>query len=197
MAPRLNIPKEVIDEIRELYSKHIHPSEISKNLRVSLGIVFYYTRDLPRQTRRLTPEEKDEMIKMCKDSYSNIEIGKKFGVHSHTAYLVTRDFRGTTRRVLRNLMLEIISNLLEKGFFIVPKNDYAYVTSIRDLVVRFNIRKVSLSRNRNPITVCFLPDKKEEALKAVLRLMRKKVTSYQELNYLSRAFGVKFFTKET
>jgi len=196
MAPRLNIPHEIIELIRSMYSEGLRSLDISKKLGVSQGIIMYYTRGLPRQTKRLTKEDKEEMVRMCKEGYSNIEIGKRFGVHSTTAYLVTRDFRGTTRRVLRNLALEVISSLLDKGYFIVPKNDYAYVTTIRELAVNFNIRKVSLSRNRNPITVCFLPDKSEEALKEVLKLMKKKVTSYQELNILSQTFGIRLPSEE-
>lgn len=196
MAPRLNIPHEIIEQIRSMYSEGLRSLDISKKLGVSQGIVMYYTRGLPRQTKRLTKEDKEGMIKMCKEGYSNIEIGKKFGVHSTTAYLVTRDFRGTTRRVLRNLTLEIISRLLERGVFIVPKSDYSYVTAIRGISSRFGIRKVSLYRRRNPVTVCFLEDKKEEALKEVLKIMKKKATSYQELGILSQAFGVKLSRSE-
>ncbi|MBI2546954.1 MAG: hypothetical protein HYW23_00725 [Candidatus Aenigmarchaeota archaeon] len=196
MAPRLNIPHEIIERIRSMYSECVSSLGISKRLGVSQGIVMYYTRGLPRRTKRLTKEDKEEMVRMCKEGYSNIEIGKKFGVHSSTAYLVTRDFRGTTRRVLRNLTLEIISRLLEKGFFIVPKNDYSYITAIRDLCSRFGIRKVSLSRKRNPVTVCFLPDKSKEALKAVLKQLKKKATSYQELNILSQTFGIRLSSEE-
>lgn len=39
-------------------------------------------------------------------------------------------------------------------------------------------------------------ERKEEALKAVLKLMKKKAMSYQELNYLSQASGVNLSSKD-
>lgn len=181
---------ETINQIRELYERGFGLLEISRKLGVQKWQILRYTEDMPRHVRRLTIEEKEEIRKMREQGYTNLEIAQKFKINPQTVYLIARGY-GITQRFFRGYSLEVLSHLIENGYFIITEKNHKYLYTVRMLSVRFNIKKVTLSEGKNCITVCFLPDKGREALKAVLKLMKKKATSYQELSYLSQVFGIK------
>ncbi len=195
MPRRSPLSAETINQIRELYKRDFRLLEISIKLGVQKWQVLRYTDDLPRQVRRLTTEEKEEIRKMREQGYTNLKIAQKFKINPQTVYLIARGY-GITQRFFRGYNLEVLSHLIENGYFIVPKKDHKYLYTVRMLSVWFNIKKVTLSEGKNRITICFLHDKRREALKAVLKLMKKKATSYQELNYLSQIFGIELSAED-
>ncbi len=191
MPRKSQLSAETINQIRELYKRGFKLLEISRKLGVQKWQVLRYTDDLPRQIRRLTTEEKEEIRKLFNEGTDILELAKMFGIHRQTVYLLTYDLRGSVRRFGSTPIMEVLSELTDKGYFIVPKKKHSYLRAVRSLTSQLNIRRVRLFKGKFCVTVCFLQDKNGEALKEVLKLMKKKTTSYQELNYLSQVFGIK------
>lgn len=195
--PRKSTPPEIIAHIRELYGKGVRRWEIRKKLGVSNWLIQYYTKDMPRQVRRLTIEEK-EVKRLHEKGCTLSSIAKQFNIHKQTVYNITRNEEEVdiNRRYVRGLSLAILSELVEKGYMIIPQKNQNYTTRIKKLMEYFDIRKVGFYRGINSISICFLPYKKGEALKEILKLMKKRTTSYQELNILSQAFGLRLGAEE-
>lgn len=191
--PRKSTPPEVITQIRELYGKGIRRWEICKKLIVPNWLIQYYTRDMPRHVKRLTTEEKEEIRRLHEEGHSLGSIAKKFGVCKQTVCNIGRNEEEVSinRQYVRGLSLAILSELVEKGYLIIPQKNQNYTTRIKKLIEYFDIRRVGFYRGINSISVCFLPDKKEEAMRAVLKFWRKKSISHKELGILATAFGVK------
>ncbi len=196
MPRKSQLSIDTINQIRELYKRGYRLLEISRKLGVQKWQVLRYTDDLPRQIRRLTTEEKEEIRKLFSEGTDILELAERFGIHRQTVYLLTYDLRGSVRRFGTAPIMEVLSELTNKGYFVMPKKNHMYIRAVRILTSQLNIRRVRLFKGKNCVNVCFLPDKSGEALKEVLKLMKKRATSYQELNYLSQVFGVNLSARD-
>lgn len=182
---------ETIRRIREFYSAGMQLWDICRKLGVSKWQIQHYTTGLPRRNHIVTPQEKETIRTLFKEGCSVQEIAHDMKVGVNVVYGATRDLRTPVRRFLKERMFEVLDSLTSKGYFIAPPNSVTYRWSMRLLSKRPGIRKAMMPIGGRVVNICFLQDRKEDAARAVLGLLRQRSVSYQRIALITGVFGVK------
>ncbi len=189
---------ETIRNIRESYLAGMQFGEICRKLGVSKWQIQHYTTGLPRRNHIVTPQEIERIRTLFKEGSSIQEIAYDTKVGIPAICSATRDLKTPVRKFIKERTFEVLRSLTTDGYFITPKSAIKYSGCVRLLSRWLDIRKASVStriRGR-VINVCFLPDRKEAAAKAVLGMLKNRSMSYHKLALITRVFGVKLPEKE-
>ena len=181
------ISEEARQKIREAVLNGASRYSLAKEFGVSYPTICRATTDLPAKGRRKLSEEKKESIRQAvMNGMSKYQAAKEFGVCLPTAYNLTKDLpskRGGNRNI-GDQSVKILQAIFKDGYFIPPKG-HVCLGYYRTIQMRFPV-KIVVFKN---MTVYFLEDRREEALKGFIK-RGGRVMQYNQLVELSRLFGV-------
>lgn len=178
------LPKKTVKKIREEVRKGRPRYKVAAEFGATPKTVYNYTDDLPRH--HLSPAKKAWIKRKAKEGKSKYQISKELDVPYSTVWRILKDFPGSRPGWpgIRGKPLEMLQELLEKGYVLLDgEKSQAYRVLKKNLPI---IQKVRA--NGKPIA--FLPYKKEDATRAFLQSIDKKVMSYQELKSITKLFDV-------
>jgi len=180
------LPKEIIGKIREEVSKGRSRYKVAAKFGVSPRTVYDYTDDLPKKWKRSIPQEtKNLIIKKAKEGESMLQISREVGVSYQTVSKIVKEVSNPDHRWprVKGKALDLLKKLSEKGYSLCSeKRTFRKVKGYLPSVLRINFKGQ---------TMCFLEERKEEALKVFLEKKRVRIKSYKELKTISEIFGVK------
>ena len=178
------LPKDTVDKIREEVRKGRSRYNVAAQFGVTPKTVYNYTDDLPK--KHLSPAKKAWIKRKAKEGKSKYQISKELDVPYSTVWRMLKDFPSYRPGWpgIRGKALEMLQELLEKGYVLLDvEKSQGYRVLKKNLPV---IQKV----RANGKPVAFLPYKKEDATRAFLQSIDKKVMSYHELKSITKLFDV-------
>ena len=182
MRPPLS--KDTVEKIRKEVKKGRPRYKVATKFGVTPKTVYNYTDGLPK--KHLSPAKKAWIKRKAKEGKSKYQISKELDVSYSTVWRIAKDFPSYRPGWpgIRGKPLEMLQEFLEKGYVLLDgEKSQAYRVLKKNLPV---IQKVRA--NGKPIA--FLPYKKEDATRALLQSIDKKVMSYQELRSITKLFDV-------
>jgi len=182
------IPQEVIGKVRAEVKKGRSRYKVAAEFGIDPKTVYRHTDDLPKKWERggkryscLSPAKKAWIKRRAEQGKSRYQISKELDVSYSTVRRIAKDFPDG-RSGIRGKTLEMLQELLERGYFLLPTS-YCY----HALKTYFPSIQMIRFKNRS---ICFLEDKKDEALNAFLKNKATKVINYQELKVMTKLFDV-------
>ena len=143
-----------------------------------------YTEDIPsRYThKRYTPEFIEKIRQLTKEIEIKSEVARILGIPYVSVIKYTKDIK-VRNKTFGQRTWEMLKELMEKGYvFTNAKNPSTKIYILRK---HFPSIQLVIVENRG---VAFLPEKKEEAMRALLEKMGRRVWSYQKLRRITRLF---------
>jgi len=184
------LSKELIAQIREKVKQGDSKASVATFFGLNRSTIQKYTRDIP--SKMFLSNQKKEMIReMVKETGSKIGTSRTLVVPYETVRRVTSDIpveKGGYMLGRKNLLF--LKELMEKGYVLLSGQ-----ASVRYRLLKTYFPMIQRVRFKNT-SIAFLPDKKEEAVKAFLENMHWKVIGYHELRRLTRLFGVNLDSSE-
>ena len=137
--------------------------------------------------KHLSPAKKSWIKRKAKEGKSKYQISKELEVSYSTIWRIAKDFPNYRPGWpgIRGKPLEMLQELLEKGYILLEERE-----STRYRVLKKNLPVIHKVR-ANGRSIAFLLYKKEDATRAFLQSINKKVMSYQELRSITKLFDVK------
>ena len=159
-------------------------ARVAYNLGINRSTVQDHTRDLPSKMF-FSDEQKEMMREMVKETGSKIGTARALSIPYNIVRRITQDIPVEKNGYMlgrKNLLF--LKDLLEKGYVLLSGQ-----ASVRYRLLKTYFPLIQRVRFKNT-SIAFLPDKKEEAVKAFLENMHWKVIGYHELRRLTRLFDV-------
>jgi len=186
------IPEEVIDKVRAEVKKGRSRYQVAAEFGLYPKTVYLHTDDLPkkwergkRRCSRISPAKKAWIKRRVEEGKSRYQISKELDVPYSDVRRIAKDIPHSPRpgrSGIRGKTLEMLQELLERGY-VLSTHSGCYHT------LRKYFPSVQTIRFKNR-SICFLEDKKDEALNAFLKNKDVKVINYQDLKVMTNLFDV-------
>lgn len=163
--------------------------QISKELGIKYNLVKKYTRDTPRRHIH-TKKEIKKIRKLVKEVGVKSEVARRLGIPYHRVIDYTRDIKVKNKTLFGGKTMGVLQELMENG--------YAYITDGKATnvhILKKYFPKIQMTRAKGR-RIAFLPERKEDAMKALLGKIKKKVWSYQELKRVTKLFNADLTRQE-
>ena len=181
--PKLS--KETIEKIREEVKRGRSRYKVAAEFGVSPRTVYDYTEDLPKKWKKgISQDVRKLILEKAKEGESRLQISKDVGVSYQTVSKIARETLTLDPRwpSVKGKALELLRELSDDGYSLCSdKRTFRKVREFIPLARRVNFKGQ---------TICFLEEKKEEALNLFLGNKKMRIRSYRELKTLSEMFGV-------
>jgi len=161
-------------------------SQVARELGITFRTVWNHTRDI--RTQKVIPKEIKEKIRNeVIEGKSKYQAAKDYNLCRTTVYRLTGDINGTSIgwAGIRGKTLDLLQEIVTKGYAYPPNGGYVQ-QRYRTLRKYFpTIRRVTIYCR----TILYLEGKEDEAVRAFLERVNKKIISYQELKQVTEVFG--------
>jgi len=186
------LPASLIQKIREEVAKGKSKRQVAKELNVNRKTVTKYTKDISsRYThKRYTPEFIEKIRQLTKEIGIKSEVARILGIPYESVIKYTKDIK-VRNKTFGQKTWEMLKEIMEKGY--VFTNSSKPSTKIYILRKHFPKIQLVVVENRG---VAFLPERKEEAMRALLEKMGRRVWSHQKLKRISKLFDAELTKKE-
>jgi len=182
MGKKLSL--DIIEKIRREVRQGKPKVRVAYDLGINRSTVQDHTRDLPSKMF-LSDEQKERMREMVKETGSKIGTARALSIPYNTVRRITQDIPvEKDGYMLGRKNLLFLKELMEKGYVFLSGQ-----ASVRYRLLKKYFPMIQRVRFKNT-SIAFLPDKKEEAVRAFLENMHWKIIGYHELRRLTRLFGV-------
>ncbi|MBC7128208.1 MAG: hypothetical protein H5T45_00545 [Thermoplasmatales archaeon] len=180
----MQITLDLINRIRDEVLSGKPKTQVSRELKISYRLVKHFTKDIPR--RYIYTKEKVEQIrKMVRELGCKAEVARRLGIPYCIVIKYTSDIK-VRNKTLGERTWEMLKEIMEKGYvFTNAKNP-----STKVYILRKHFPKIQWVRVKGK-GIAFIPEKKEEAMEALLERINKKVWSYHDLAKIRKLFDVK------
>jgi len=172
------IKKDAIERIKNEESK----ISVSQDMSIPYGTILTWTSDIKRR-RSYSQEIKREVRERVSREGSKMSVAEDIGICYPTVLNWTRDITvGQGNNGIRGRSLRIVQDLMERGYSLKKVSLYTKTM----LKKNFPVRITRVNRK----SILYLEGNKEEALKALVKNLKGRVISYQELGMIAKAFGL-------
>ncbi len=178
------LSKELIEEIRERVRNGKLKVEVSREMGIQYWIVRKYTKDIP--TRKIfTLEEKEKIREMVREIGVKSFVAQELGIPVISVCKITKDMKFRKgNRTIGTHTFRLLNEILENGYALLTNG-----SSVRYRTLKKHFPLIQKAHAKN-MSIAFLPDKREEAVRYFLQNMKYNVMSFQELKSITRLFGV-------
>ena len=190
------IPPELTEQIRNKVKNGTPKIHVAKELNVSFWTVRKYTEDIqlrPYVTRRISSKVIEKIRISVKEGNSKSQTAKELDISFSTVCKYTKDMPRKTLIIPRiyGRALILLRTLMKEG--------YAFSSPEYGLKEYQMLKKQfpSIYRTKQYGKVIFyLDDKAKIAAKAFFENLNKRIISYNELNQITKCFGVELKNDE-
>ena len=174
---------DLINRIRDEVLSGKTKIQVSRELKISYRLVKHFTKDIPR--RNVYTEEYIQKIRdMVIQLGNKAEAARRLGIPYYTVLRYTLDIK-VRNKTFGQRTWEMLKELMEKGYVFTNARN----PSTKIYILRKHFPKIQWVKIKGH-GIAFLPEKKEEAMKALLERLKKKVWSYQELARIRKLFDI-------
>ena len=156
-------------------------TQVSRELKISYKLVKHFTKDIPRRNV-YTKEDIQKIRNMVIQLGSKAEAARKLGIPYCVVIKYTSDIK-VRNKTFGQRTWEMLKELMDKGY--VFTNARNPLTKI--YILRKHFPKIQWVKVKGH-GIAFLPEKREDAMKALLERLKKKMWSYQELARIRKLF---------
>lgn len=176
------LPSELVEKIRDEVRKGRIKRDVAKELGVSCSSVIKYTSDMPSR-RSYTDEEKKKIRRMVRETGKKLDVARRLGVPYKTVEKIAWDIRVGSVISFGRKTMDVLSELFGKGYVYMNGEKTAKIYMLRKYFPFIEIARIKTGK-----AIAFLPERKEEAMRALLERFNKKVWTYQELRRVTKLF---------
>jgi len=180
------LDKDTIERIREEVIRGRSRYDVAAEFGVSPRTIYDYTDDLPKKWKRgISQAKKDLIFKGAEEGKSMLQISREVDVSYQTVSKFVKEVSTPDTRWpgAKGKALELLIELSENGYSMSSdKRTFRRVLSYFPTARRINFKGQ---------TICFMDEKRVEALDAFLENRRVRIKSYKELKTLGEIFDVK------
>ena len=180
---------DLINRIRDEVLSGKPKTQVSRELNISYKLVKHLTKDIPRRNI-YTKEDIQKIRNMVIQLGSKAEAARKLGIPYCVVIKYTSDIK-VRNKTFGQRTWEMLKELMEKGYVFTNARNPS--TKIYILRKHFPSIQLVIVENRG---IAFLPEKKEEAMKALIEKMSRRVWSYQKLRRITRLFDADLSKEE-
>ncbi|MBN2065284.1 MAG: hypothetical protein JW771_00555 [Candidatus Thermoplasmatota archaeon] len=185
MSKRKSISKETKALLRQQVLNGKSKSQVARDLSITFRTVWNHTQDIHTQ-KVISKELKEKVRKEVISGKSKYQAAKDYNLSRSAVYRFTEDINGTSIgwAGIRGKTLDLLQEIVTKGYAYPPRG---YVQQrYRTLRKYFpTIRRITIYGR----TIFYLKGKEDEAARAFLDRVNKKIISYQELRQVTEVFG--------
>ncbi|MCS4542366.1 MAG: hypothetical protein HY929_08690 [Euryarchaeota archaeon] len=175
-------PEMIKKEVRERIINRESKLSVSQDMDVPYGTILTWTGDIKRR-KSYSQEIKQEVRERVSKEGSKISVAEDIGICYSTILNWTRDITvGQGNKGIRGRSLKIIQDLMEKGYSMKTVSRYT-----KTMLKKYFPVKITRIKRRS---ILYLEEREEEAFKALVKDLKGKVISYQELGMMAKAFGL-------
>lgn len=182
---------ELIKQIRANVMKYNSKIKTARKMGLTYGIVRWYARDIP--IKRGLPKEMKEKIRIhVKNGKSKTQVARELNISLNIVSKYTRDIYEVQKKAdISYRAFLLLQELMNKG--------YAFPCS------RYGLKEYQILKNKFPKiyrvrmyrkTIFFFEDKADVAIRAYLKSLDIKITNYQELKQVIKAFKTNISSEE-
>ena len=168
-------------------------SQVARDLGITFRTVWNHTKDI--RTLKVIPKEiKEKIRKDVIEGKSKYQAAKDYNLCRTTVYRLTEDINGTSIgwAGIRGKTLDLLQEIVTKGYAYPPDGGYVQ-QRYRTLRKYFpTIRRITIYGR----TIFYLKGREDEAVRAFLERVNKKIISYQELKQVTEVFGTDLHKSE-
>ena len=192
MTRRKPLSKEIIASIREQVLNGKSKSQVARDLNITFRTVWNHTKDI--RTQKVLPKKlKDRIREEIKNGKSKYQTAKEYNLPTTTVFKIAKDLRSAPSGWpgIRGKTLDLLQEIVSKGYA-VPFCKY---TQQRYIVLRKYFPTLHKAK-MNGKTVFYLEGHEDDATRAFLGVIGKKIISYQELTGITNVFHANLTKKE-
>jgi len=171
---------DIINRIRDEVLSGKSKRQVSKEVGISYRIVKNITKDI-RRRRCYTSEDIKRIRELVRKTNNKAEVARRLGIPYDIVLKNTLDIK-VRNKTFGAKTWEILREIMEKGYVYLNNGKTTKVYMLRK-----HFPSIQMARVKGK-SIAFLPDKKEEAMRAMLQKFDKKVWSYQELRAVTKLF---------
>jgi len=140
-----------------------------------------------KKSRRISPAKKAWITRKIKSGKTKYQTAKELNIHRDTVYRIAKNLpsRNCGWPGIRGKTLKLLQKILTDGYAVHSDNNtnkrYMTLKKYFPTICRIKI----YGKN-----IFFLDDKADEAARAFIVTIRRKIISYQELKQITRVFGI-------
>lgn len=179
---------DIINRIRDEVLSGKPKKHVAKELGIDYRIVKELTKDI-RRRKFYTKEDIQRIRKMVIELGNKAEVARRLGIPYYTVLRYTLDIK-VRNKTFGERTWEMLKEIMEKGFIFTNSEK----PSSRIYILRKHFPRIQWVRVEGK-GIAFLPEKKEEAVRAFIQRLGKKVWSYQKLKRITKLFDADL-TKE-
>lgn len=190
---RKPLSKDLVEKLRDEIRNGKSRTQVARDNKLSYATVLRYTRDIPAPPppRKYPVGTKEKIRKMVTELGQKVEVARRLGVPIKYVQKVTRDIKVGQVISFGKKTMMVMNELFENGYVYLE----GWKTSkIRLLRRYFPFIKIATVKNR--VAMAFLPDRTEEAMRAMVEKMDKRIWTYQELRAVTKLFDSDLDDKE-
>jgi len=193
MSKRKPISKETKALLRQQVLNGKSKSQVARDLGITFRTVWNHTKDI--HTQKVIPKEiKEKIRKEVIGGKSKYQAAKDYNLSRSAVYRFTEDVDGSTSNGwtgIRGKTLDLLQEIVTKGYAYPPRG---YVQQRYRILRKYfpTIRRVTIYGR----TIFYLKGKEDEAVRAFLERVNKKIISYQELKQVTEIFGADLCKRE-
>jgi hypothetical protein len=192
MSKRKPISKEIKMLLRQQVLNGKSKSQVARDLGITFRTVWNHTKDI--RTQKVIPKEiKDKIRKDVMEGKSKYQAAKDYNLSRSAVYRFTEDINGSSIgwAGIRGKTLDLLQEIVTKGYA-YPLHGYVQ-QRYRTLRKYFpTIQRITIYGR----TIFYLKGREDEAVRAFLERVNKKIISYQELRQVTEVFGTDLHKSE-
>ena len=177
----MQVTLDLINRIREEILSGKPKTQVSRELKISYRLVKHFTKDIPRRNI-YTKEDIQKIRNMVTQLGSKAEAARRLGIPYCVVIKYTSDIKVRNKTFVQRTW-EMLKELMEKGYVFTNARN----PSTKIYILRKHFPKIQWVRIKGH-GIAFLPEKREDAMKALLGRLKKKVWNYYELKKITRLF---------
>lgn len=160
----------LIKKIREEVAKGKSKSQVARELRVHRQTVAKYTKDIPSKyaRKKYTKEFIQKIRQLTRETGIKSEVARILGIPYESVIKYTKDIK-VRNKTFGERTWEMLKELMEKGYVFTNARN----PSTKIYILRKHFPKIQWVKIKGR-GIAFLPEKKEEAVRAFIQRLGKK-----------------------
>jgi len=186
------ISKETKALIREQVLSGKSKSQVARDLNLSFRTIWNHTQDIHTQ-KGIPKETKERIRKEVISGKSKYRVAMEYNISFTTIYGITKDLQGKSNgwSGIRGKTLNMLQELVAKGY-VAPTGEYVHQQFLTLRKHFPTVYRISIYHEQ----IFLLKGREDDALRAFLEKVNKKIISYQELRQVTDVFHVSLSKRE-
>lgn len=182
---------EIVQSIKKELEKNKTKSQVAHDLKIDYQLVRKHSKYIHlniesnqnnKTARKYTPEFIRQIRELTRELGVKAEVARRLNIPYHMVVKLTKDIGVRNRTTLGETAMELLKEIINKGYVHLNDGKSTYI-----YILRKHFPKIEMARYKGK-SVAYLPEHKDDAARAMIEKMGKKVWSYQELRAVTKLF---------